>query len=396
MVWVEVALSVASVPALAASLYLGAAAILARRQPSLVLALPRTKFDVVVPAHNEEAGIARTVASLLAVDYPQRLFRIFVVADNCADCTAERAMSAGARVIVRLDPDHRGKGFALAYAFDNVLAESFADAVVVVDADTIASSNLLSAFAERLQAGAAVVQADYGVLNPDSSWRTRLMTIAFAAFHSVRSLSRERLRLSCGLRGNGMAFSRAALMAVRYEAFSIVEDLEYGVQLGLRGIRVEYAPEARVLGQMVSSQPGSRSQRARWENGRAAVCRRYVIPLLAEAWRRRDGCLLDLAADLLVPPLAQLVTWNVAGVVLTTILAPARYALLGVWALSCCAVVTYVLRACALSGIGLNGTVALFFAPAYIVWKMRLRFFGARHRQRKANEWIRTAREIRP
>ena len=121
---------------------------------------------------------------------------------------------------------------------------------MVVDADTVVSRNLLSAFAARFERGASAVQADYGVRNPHASWRTRMMAIALAAFHGVRSAARERLGLSCGLRGNGMAFTKALLHAHPPAAFSIVEDLEYGIQLGYAGIRVEYVPEARVLGQM--------------------------------------------------------------------------------------------------------------------------------------------------
>src|SRR4029078_53726 len=92
--------------------------------------------------------------------------------------------------------------------------------------------NLLSAFAARFEAGAAAVQAEYGVRNALLSWRTRLMTIALAPFHGARSLARERLGLSCGLRGNGMGFSRAILRAHPYNAFSIVEELEDCLALG--------------------------------------------------------------------------------------------------------------------------------------------------------------------
>lgn len=43
----------------------------------------------------------------------------------------------------------------------------------------------------------------YAVLNPAASWRTRLMSIALEAFHTVRFRGRERLGLSCGIRGSG-------------------------------------------------------------------------------------------------------------------------------------------------------------------------------------------------
>ena len=137
-------------------------------------------------------------------------------------------------MLVRTDAARRGKGHALAFAFERCLADGFCDAVVVIDADTVVSKNLLSAFAARLARGASALQAEYGVRNPGSSWRTRLMTIALAAFHGVRSVARERLGVSCGLRGNGMAFSKALLLTNSPRAFSIVEDLEYGIQLGLR------------------------------------------------------------------------------------------------------------------------------------------------------------------
>jgi cellulose synthase/poly-beta-1,6-N-acetylglucosamine synthase-like glycosyltransferase len=395
MSWIDLGLAVSGLPALAASLYLAALAILARRQVPPARSPPRLRFDVVVPAHDEEAQIARTVESLLALDYPQKLFRLLVIADNCRDRTAECATAAGARVIVRNDPEHRGKGYALAHAFERSLAEDFADAIVVVDADTVVSSNLLAAFAGRFETGAAAVQGDYGVRNPRSSWRTRIMTIALATFHGVRSMARERLGLSCGLRGNGMGFSRAVLLAEPYSAFSIVEDLEYGLQLGYAGFRVQYVHEARVLGQMVVTEQASRSQRHRWERGRHALVRHHVPRLLRQAWLRRSPLLFDLALDLMVPPLGQLFALNTVGVtlcVLTMGLNGAAPIAPYVWGASVWGVLLYVARGWALSGVGPYGLLDLLWAPVYVIWKLTLRF---RDRGRSQEEWIRTTREVR-
>ncbi len=55
-----------------------------------------SRVVVLVPAHNEEALIADTVASLFAqTRCPDR---ILVVADNCTDRTPELATAAGAEV----------------------------------------------------------------------------------------------------------------------------------------------------------------------------------------------------------------------------------------------------------------------------------------------------------
>ena len=102
-----------------------------------------------------------------------------------------------------------------------------------------------------------------------------------------------------------MCFTHAVLREVPHEAFSIVEDLEYGIRLGRAGHRVHYAWEAEVLGEMVSGEKASRSQRRRWEGGRWAMTRQFGLPLLARgACASATRVLLDLAMDLLVPPLS--------------------------------------------------------------------------------------------
>ena len=395
MTLVDVLLAAASLPALAASAYLAGLAVLARRTAPPAAAVPTLKYDVIVPAHNEEAEIAETVRSLRAVDYPASLFRVLVVADNCTDATAERAAAAGAQVLVRKNAEHRGKGYALAFAFERSRADGFADVVVVVDADTLVSANLLAAFASRFAAGATVVQADYGVRNRMASWRTRLMTIALAAFHGVRSIARERLGLSCGLRGNGMGFSSAVLAAHPPQAFSIVEDLEYGIHLGLAGIRVEYVHEARVVGYMAVTETASRSQRRRWERGRQALVRQQVPVLIRGAWQHRSASLLDLAIDLLVPPIGTLALVAGAGLALSLVAAATFAATLApwLWGATLVGLLLHIVRGWSISGVGLRGLLDLLWAPVYVMWKLTLRFSD---KGRTPEEWVRTKREVHP
>ena len=351
----------------------------------------RTRFDVVVPAHNEAGTIARVIDSLRALDYPSDQVRLFVVADNCTDDTARRAEDANVRVLVREDPERRGKGYALEHAYDVVLAEGVADAVVVIDADTEVSPNLLSAFAARFEAGADVVQAEYGVRNGRESWRTRLMVVALSLFHTLRSLARERLGLSCGLRGNGMAFRCALLRRVPPRAYSLVEDVEYGIALGLVGIRIEYVAEAVVRGDMPATAAASESQRARWEHGRWATTRSH-LPSLLGAWRAGGGRVpLDLAADLLVPPLTTLAALVTAGTVVSltayrtgsaTIIAPA------LWIVALVCMLAYVFRGVALAGAGWGVLRDLAWVPVYAAWKLAL----ALRRRPSSGEWVRTMR----
>jgi cellulose synthase/poly-beta-1,6-N-acetylglucosamine synthase-like glycosyltransferase len=394
---VNLALTALSLPVVLWTTYLATLALLSRanRSPPVASA-PRTRFEIVVPSHNEEGGIAATVESLLAVDYPPGLRRVVVVADNCTDATAARASDAGAVVLERNDPSRRGKGYALAHAFERVLADGMTDAVVAIDADTKVTKNILRAFDARLQGGARAVQAEYCVANPDASWRTRLMHVGFTLFHDVRSRARERLGVSAGLRGNGMAFAVSLLREVPHEAFSVVEDVEYGIRLGQRGYRVTYAGEARVYGEMVSSERASRSQRRRWEGGRSVLARRHAATLLVEGLRRRSLLLLDLAMDLLVPPLTYVALATFVGVVASAgwvrfgggspwVLVP--------WCAALAGFAAYVVRGIWLAGGGARTLLALLWAPVYMVWKVVLAVRSPRPSPAREGEWVRTARE---
>jgi cellulose synthase/poly-beta-1,6-N-acetylglucosamine synthase-like glycosyltransferase len=220
------------------------------------------------------------------------------------------------------------------------------------------------------------------------------MTIALAAFHGVRSSARERLRLSCGLRGNGMAFSTALLRRCPPRAYSIVEDLEYGLQLGYAGVRVAYVQEAQVWGHMAVTERSSRSQRQRWERGRHALRRSHLTTLLRSAWRRRDVRLLDLAVDLSVPPLGELLTITLLGLMASAMAVPFGAVVAPwLWAVSVLCLVGYVLRAVAFSGAGLAGVADLGWVPMYLVWKFGLRIID---RGRRPVEWVRTTREAKP
>src|SRR4051794_36289601 len=87
-----------------------AAALLGRRPERASTAGGRSRFLIVIPAHDEEGVIASTVRSCLGLDYPPERFSIWVIADNCIDATVGEAREAGASVVERHDPDLRSKG----------------------------------------------------------------------------------------------------------------------------------------------------------------------------------------------------------------------------------------------------------------------------------------------
>src|ERR1700733_8471056 len=146
-------LLVLAVPAVLACAYLLLQTLMSARLPPPPASARRLRFDIVVPAHNEALGIAHTIANLRQLDWPTDKYRLLVVADNCTDSTAAIAAAAGAQVLERHDPTLRGKGYALLFAFQRSRADAWADAIVIVDADSEVTPNLLEAFAARIEQG---------------------------------------------------------------------------------------------------------------------------------------------------------------------------------------------------------------------------------------------------
>jgi 1,2-diacylglycerol 3-beta-glucosyltransferase len=284
-----------------------------RRPKGLAPSDASHRFVVVVPAHDEAHSIEASVRSLRAVDYPAQQFRVLVIADNCSDATAERAVRAGADVWERDDLDEIGKGAALRYAVDRLLQTPDWDALVVVDADTEVGAAFLSALDARLSEGAPVVQGEYRVANPSASLVTRLAEVSFAIHSVLRQRARSALGAAAKLQGNGMAFARHVLEREGWHGTGLTEDVQTWLLLVGRGVRPRYEPSAVVAGAMPTTLGAARVQRTRWEAGRMELARTLLAPGVRQAMRRGDPVLLEaLLSELVFPPLATLAAIVVA------------------------------------------------------------------------------------
>ena len=273
----------------------------------------RTRFVLMIPAHNEASGIGRTITSLRLLDYPKDLFSVHVVADNCIDETAIIVRGYGAFAHERLDPDDPGKGPALNWLFDCLVATdpSF-DAVVIIDADTSLEPGFLRAMDSAVRTGATAAQGFYGVRDVGHSSAAALRYAALACRHHLRPLGRTRLGGSSGLYGNGMVFSRELMTGRRWSGH-LTEDMEFQMDLLLDGTRVVYVPGAVLEAEMPDTLATATTQNERWELGRIQMARRYV-PLLMQSIsngdRRLRAAYVDSMIDHLVPPLSVLAALN--------------------------------------------------------------------------------------
>jgi cellulose synthase/poly-beta-1,6-N-acetylglucosamine synthase-like glycosyltransferase len=357
-----------------------------------------TRFTVLIPAHNEQQLIAQTIASIQSAEYPSELISIHVIADHCTDQTAVLARRHGAEVHHHEDPHPPGKGPALQWATDQLLERGVhSNAIVIIDADSVVNTEFFTVIDAHLAAGAEVVQAYYAVRDHDTSVNTGLRAAALTVRHHLRSAGRTTLGGSCGLFGNGMAFT-TAIMRNRSWSTHLTEDLEFQLELLIDEVRVDYAPGAVLEAEMPATLDGSRSQHERWERGRIDLAQKFVPILFRRAIRARGGhriALIDAMIDLVVPPVSVIAAATAGTGTLTAtmhVLRPSAMTRLGMsaWLFVSTSLVFSVLSGLRLTRSPPSVYRSLLGAPRVVIWKVALWFRMIN--QPSQVSWDRTAR----
>ena len=343
---------------------------------------------IIVPAHDEEAVIEGSVKDLIAVGAG---FELLVVADNCADRTASVAERAGAQVVVRNDPERRGKGFALAAARDFARSNP-PDVVIILDADCRldgASLRELSAAA----ASAKIACQAVNLLAPDLSAPAlvQISNFGFMIKNLVRQRGLQRLADRAHLTGTGMALPWDLFDGVDLGGSNIVEDLALGLDLADRAHPPQLIEKATVWSPPASAK-GTLVQRRRWEGGYLATALKRAPAALVRGFVRGDLRGVAAALDLSVPPLALLVVLNIFAIVVGLIAVAIGASL---WPLALQAAVALTAAvALALAwmreGRRFASGATLLRLPIYVLWKLPIYLGFVRAGTPK--EWLRSGR----
>lgn len=264
----------------------------------------RPQVAVLVPAHNEASGIGTTLASIR----PQlgQHDRLIVIADNCSDNTAAVARDAQAEAIERRDELRRGKGFALAFGLESLLA-SPPEVVLFLDADCTIEPGTIDALVDAAVTNQTPAQSLF-LCEPKQLANTQQQTsgVAFRVKNLVRALGLSRLGGPCHLTGSGIALPWSLVDKVPWATGNVVEDMQLGIDYSLAGYPPVFVPEAIVRSEPPPTEAGLMTQRRRWEHGFLTTALTQVPELALHAWERKSWTLWLMACDMAVPPLALL------------------------------------------------------------------------------------------
>lgn len=382
-----------TLPILVLLLQVTAAVVMTKRDENknhLECNLKNPKIAVLMPAHNEQLVIEKTIQSIMPQLSPQD--NLFVVADNCTDETSAIASALGARVLARENMTLRGKSYALDYGIQSIRHFS-PDVVIIVDADCLVSEGAIQKLAEACIFYSRPVQALYLMEMPKNpSIKARIAQLAWIVKNKVRPTGFKSINLPCQLMGTGMAFLWEDLIHVNLASGHIAEDMKLGSDLAKVHKAPIFIPEAVVTSIFPESKEAIMTQRTRWEHGHLSVMFTETPSLLFEAIRNRNMQALGLLLDLIVPPLALLVLMTL-GLFVISLLLNLFMSIIGfvLWALILLILIGFsVLLAWFYFGRDVINMKQLCFAPIYALGKVSLYFKFIVNRQ---VEWVRSKRD---
>lgn len=285
----------------------------------------RPAVAVVLPAHDEEAGLGRTLASISAQLRPGD--RLLVVADNCSDGTAEVVrrhadQSHAVEVVERTHATERGKGYALDYGVRHLERSADPPAVVIViDADVTLRPGAIDALAAQVARTNRPAQAVYLMDAPPSPMLTDMVSrFAFTLRNLIRPVGLARLGGPCPLFGCGMAFPWEILKNAPLATGNLVEDMALGLDLAAAGHAPRLCEGALFIGGLPADDGAAKTQRLRWDRGHLRTIGGQVPRALLAGLTKGRPALLVLALDAAVPPITLLLLATIAVAVALTIL----------------------------------------------------------------------------
>lgn len=227
------------------------------------------KYAIVIAARNEEKVIGNLLDSIKKQDYPKELLKVFVIADNCTDKTADVSRKNGAIVYERFDNEHKTKGYALQYLFKQIdkdyKIKSF-EGYFVFDADNLLKNNYINKMNDAFDEGCKIITSYRNTKNFDENW-----IASNYALHWIRSIrtnhrARSVLRLATNIQGTGFLFSNE-IVENGWNYTSLTEDRALTADAVAQGYEITYQDEAEFFDEQPVSLKVALRQRLRWSKG---------------------------------------------------------------------------------------------------------------------------------
>jgi len=235
---------------------------------------------ILIPAHNEEKVIARTLESMLRLNYPKERLRILVIDDGSMDATASIVGEYAARdprvSLYTVPPGEGGKGKSRALNLGLRQVES--DVVAVYDADNTPHENALRYLVAQLlmhgELGAVI--GKFRTVNKNVNLLTQFINIETLSFQSILQAGRWEMHRIATLPGTNLVIRTHLLRSLHgWDEQALTEDSELSIRIYEAGYKIKYIPYAVTYEQEPQEWKVWLHQRMRWVRGNNYVVSKF-------------------------------------------------------------------------------------------------------------------------
>jgi cellulose synthase (UDP-forming) len=232
--------------------------------------------DVIISTYNEpEEILKRTLVGCINIDYPKEKLNIYIGDDGKRDDIKALADSFGVHYVTRQNNDHAKAG-----NINNVLAQSFGEFFLVLDADMIPKDTIINemiGYFEDSRTGFVQSPQVFYNLDPFQYNLNVGEIIPNEQDFFMRTIQGKRALYNAVLHvGTNAIFRREAILNIGgIPTGSITEDMATGMLLQNAGFQSYFVGETLAIGLSVEGIEDLIKQRDRWLRGNVQVIKKY-------------------------------------------------------------------------------------------------------------------------
>ncbi len=235
---------------------------------------------ILIPAHNEEKVIGRTVESMLRLEYPADKLTICVINDGSSDRTRAIVEEIAARdrrvMLYNVPPGEGGKGKSRALNLG--VRQVQAEVLAIYDADNTPEPDALKYLVAELllhpELGAVI--GKFRTVNKDVNLLTRFINIETLSFQSMLQAGRWQMHGIATLPGTNFVIWQRIIHALNgWDEEALTEDSELSIRIYEEGYKIKYIPYAITYEQEPQSWSVWLRQRMRWVRGNNYVISKF-------------------------------------------------------------------------------------------------------------------------
>jgi len=260
----------------------------------------KTNFAILIPSRNEEDVIGNLIKSLKQQKYPEDLFEVYVIPNNCTDNTEKAAKKAGAKIIKCTIPT-KSKGEVLKFTFEKLSSKKEIDAYIIFDSDNVVHPEFLARMNDAYCEGTKVAQCFRDSKNPQDNWISGSYSIFYWIQNFFFNKSRMQIDGSATINGTGFMVAKSVIEEFGFDTVTLTEDVEFTAQCALNGVKVRFVEDAITYDEQPVEFGVSWKQRKRWSMGNIQCFKNYSTRLFKTFTTTGNIACLDMFLSFLAP-----------------------------------------------------------------------------------------------